>query len=114
MTPNVALALSWANSVSDETIASSQTIYNDSVDVNYLKSITIDAQRDWVGVRILKKGDTCYEVKQDIKVDTKKEPFGKYVGASALPETVDVGKVKRSISVVDCAAYELAPQTINF
>lgn len=104
----------WSKDVSEETIAESQTLYNDSVDVTYLESITVNAQRDWVGVKVMKKGDVCFEVKQEVKVDSKKDPFGDYVGASALPKEVDVGKLSRQLKVVDCSKYEVATKTIQF
>ncbi|CAH7371579.1 conserved exported hypothetical protein [Vibrio chagasii] len=98
----------------DQHMNGAHSLYEDKVDVTYLEKVIVIPSRNWVGSKIMQKGDVCFEVKQEVKLSKKSGIFDNLEGAAALPSEVDIGKLEQSMSVVDCSRYILSPVTVSY
>ncbi|ELP6119108.1 TPA: hypothetical protein I7730_14160 [Vibrio vulnificus] len=84
----------------------SKIIYSDSVDVSYLKEVQLDLTDDWIGRRVFKKDDVCFEVSQVLKTeDLKLDASGDAIKHAGLPDKLTLAKLISKVEAVDCGIY---------
>lgn len=94
-------------------IAGSESVYVDVIEINYLKKIRLDLEKDWIGQKVFKQDGTCFIVKKEMKNKKIKEPFKGLYNSAKLPETINLGVIKQDVSIVDCSNYESGSVTIQ-
>ncbi|EGR2229461.1 hypothetical protein QX249_09340 [Vibrio parahaemolyticus] len=89
-----------------EQVESGKSVYEDKIDISYLKKMVIHPEDDWIGKKVFKYNGVCMEVIKDLKIKKIKEPFKNLYRSANLPKEVEIGEMDVKSEVVDCAPYE--------
>ena len=89
-----------------EQVESGKSVYEDKIDISYLKKMVIHPEDDWIGKKVFKYNGVCMEVIKDLRIKKIKEPFKNLYRSANLPKEVEIGEMDVKSEVVDCAPYE--------
>lgn len=94
-------------------ISGSESVYNDIIEINYLKKVKLVPEKDWIGTRVYNQNGTCFEIKKELKNKVVKEPFGDLYNSAMLPESLNLGVIETQTTIVNCENYITKEITIQ-
>lgn len=91
----------------ENSFESRDPIHSNIITVNYIKTVRIDTANTWIGTKVFKIDDSCFEVKQDINIEDKDVTFSDVINAAEIPDTYKIGKLNSKTTAVSCDMYEV-------
>ena len=84
-----------------------EVIHENLVSVNYIRAVKVLTAKSWIGNKVYKVDDSCFEVRRDIQVKHENVGFSDAINAAAIPEYYEVGTLVEKTKAVGCDAYEV-------
>ncbi len=91
----------------DNSFANRTPIHSNVLTVNYIKAVSVHTENTWIGTKVFKVDNSCFEVKQDLNVVDKPVSFSNVINAAEIPESFRVSELNTDTKAVSCDMYEV-------